>query len=289
MKKLIIAALSVAILATGCKTVSEEQKVEDYQNMTQGMSEQFEEEYTSISEDASLTDEQKGEKIQACYDEYIKDLKAKAIKTIRKNPESQVALVALSDIRYDLEDAELEEVLGLLKGEIAEDKSLDRLKSALAARKATAEGMKFTDFTVDHVASFDKNDEPVYEKHNLSEFVGQGKVMLVDFWSPWCPPCKAEIPNIKKVWEKYHGEDFDVLSVAVWEESRRMNYRNTIDTAKVYGIDWLQLNNGHQEPASLYGIEGIPHMVLFDRDGTILKRGIRGEEVEEAVAEAIGR
>ena len=68
-----------------------------------------------------------------------------------------------------------------------------------------------------------------------------------------------------------------------------MNYRNTIDTAKVYGIDWLQLNNGHQEPASLYGIEGIPHMVLFDRDGTILKRGIRGEEVEEAVAEAIGR
>ena len=289
MKKLIIAALSVAILATGCKTVSEEQKVEDYQNMTQGMSEQFEEEYTSISEDASLTDEQKGEKIQACYDEYIKDLKAKAIKTIRKNPERQVALVALSDIRYDLEDAELEEVLGLLKGEIAEDKSLDRLKSALAARKATAEGMKFTDFTVDHVASFDKNDEPVYEKHSLSEFVGQGKVMLVDFWSPWCPPCKAEIPNIKKVWEKYHGEDFDVLSVAVWEESRRMNYRNTIDTAKVYGIDWLQLNNGHQEPASLYGIEGIPHMVLFDRDGTILKRGIRGEEVEEAVAEAIGR
>ncbi|MDD7010913.1 MAG: TlpA disulfide reductase family protein, partial [Candidatus Cryptobacteroides sp.] len=279
----------VAILATGCKTVSEEQKVEDYQNMTQGMSKQFEEEYTSISEDASLTDEQKGEKIQACYDEYIKDLKAKAIKTIRKNPESQVALVALSDIRYDLEDAELEKVLDLLKGEIAEDKSLDRLKSALAARKATAEGMKFTDFTVDHVASFDKNDEPVYEKHSLSEFVGQGKVMLVDFWSPWCPPCKAEIPNIKKVWEKYHGEDFDVLSVAVWEESRRMNYRNTIDTAKVYGVDWLQLNNGHQEPASLYGIEGIPHMVLFDRDGTILKRGIRGEEVEEAVAEAIGR
>ena len=289
MKKLIIAALSVAILATGCKTVSEEQKVEDYQNMTQGMSEQFEEEYTSISEDASLTDEQKSEKIQACYDEYIKDLKAKAIKTIRKNPESQVALVALSDIRYDLEDAELEKVLDLLKGEIAEDKSLDRLKSALAARKATAEGMKFTDFTVDHVASFDKNDEPVYEKHSLSEFVGQGKVMLVDFWSPWCPPCKAEIPNIKKVWEKYHGEDFDVLIVAVWEESRRMNYRNTIDTAKVYGIDWLQLNNGHQEPASLYGIEGIPHMVLFDRDGTILKRGIRGEEVEKAVAEAIGR
>ena len=79
MKKLIIAALSVAILATGCKTVSEEQKVEDYQNMTQGMSEQVEEEYTSISEDASLTDEQKSEKIQACYDEYIKDLKAKAI------------------------------------------------------------------------------------------------------------------------------------------------------------------------------------------------------------------
>ena len=144
---------------------------------------------------------------------------------------------------------------------------------------------------MDHVAGVDKAGNPIYEKKSLSDFVGKGKVMLVDFWSPWCPPCKAEIPNIKAVWEKYHGDDFDVLSVAVWEESRRMTWRNTIDTAKVYDMRWLQLNNGHQEPASLYGIEGIPHMILFDKDGTILKRGddLRGAKTMKAVAEVLGR
>ena len=163
--------------------------------------------------------------------------------------------------------------------------------ASTAARQATAVGSKFTDFTVDHVAGVDKDGNPVYEKKSLSDFVGKGKVMLVDFWSPWCPPCKAEIPNIKAVWEKYHGDDFDVLSVAVWEESRKMDWRNTIDTAAVYGMKWLQLNNGHQEPASLYGIDGIPHMILFDKDGTILKRGddLRGEKTAKAVAEVLGR
>jgi thiol-disulfide isomerase/thioredoxin len=141
------------------------------------------------------------------------------------------------------------------------------------------------------VAGVDKDGNPVYEKKSLSDFVGKGKVMLVDFWSPWCPPCKAEIPNIKAVWEKYHGDDFDVLSVAVWEESRKMDWHNTIDTAAFYGIKWQQLNNGHQEPASLYGIEGIPHMILFDKDGTILKRGdaLRGSKTAAAVAEVLGR
>ena len=130
-----------------------------------------------------------------------------------------------------------------------------------------------------------------YDAEGKVIYVGKGKVFLVDFWSPWCPPCKAELPNIKSVWEKYHGDDFDVLSVAVWEESRGMNWKNTIDTAAVYGIQWHQINNGHQEPASLYGIQGIPHMVLFGADGTIIARGdaLRGDKLDPAVAAALGK
>ena len=165
------------------------------------------------------------------------------------------------------------------------------LSDEISVRKATAVGSKFVDFTVDHVAGVDAEGNPVIEQKSLSDFVGKGKVMLVDFWSPWCPPCKAELPNIKAVWEKYSGEDFDVLSVAVWEESRKMTWRNTIDTAAFYGVKWQQLNNGHKEPAALYGITGIPHMILFDKEGTILKRGddLRGAKLDPAVAEALGR
>ena len=202
-----------------------------------------------------------------------------------------VAPAVLTEIGDFLEEDELAEILAKLPEPVKADKYVARLVQSNAAKQATAVGKKFTDFTVDHVVGTDKKGEPIYEKRSLSDFVGKGKVMLVDFWSPWCPPCKEEIPNIKAVWEKYHGDDFDVLSVAVWEESRRMDWHNTIDTAAFYGMKWLQINNGHQEPAALYGIEGIPHMILFDKDGTILKRGndLRGEKTAKAVAEVLGR
>ena len=190
-----------------------------------------------------------------------------------------------------MEDDELAEIITPLPEGLKQDRIISRIAGDLERKQATAVGNPFTDFTVDHVAGVDKDGNPVIEKKSLSDFVGKGKVMLVDFWSPWCPPCKAEIPNIKAVWEKYHGDDFDVLSVAVWEESRKMDWHNTIDTAAFYGVKWQQLNNGHKEPASLYGIEGIPHMILFDKDGIILKRGddLRGSKTMKAVAEVLGR
>jgi thiol-disulfide isomerase/thioredoxin len=200
---------------------------------------------------------------------------------------------ALKEVYSDLEPEELAKVLEKLTAPLEGRDSafVANLKENVKASLATVVGKPYTDFSVQHVIGTDKEDNPVYETRSLSDYVGKGKVFLVDFWSPWCPPCKAELPNIKSVWEKYHGDDFDVLSVAVWEESRGMNWKNTIDTAAVYGIQWNQINNGHQEPASLYGIQGIPHMVLFGTDGTIIARGdaLRGDKLDPAVAAALGK
>ena len=66
-----------------------------------------------------------------------------------------------------------------------------------------------------------------------------------------------------------------------------MNWRNTIDTAAFFGMKWNQLNNGHTEPATLYGIDGIPHIILFGPDGKILKRDLRGAAIEEEVSKYV--
>ena len=225
----------------------------------------------------------------SCYEAYVAYNKA----ALMENLDNAVGLEALKQVYSDLETEELSEVLARFSAPLeGKDSSfVAYLKENVTASMATLVGKPFTDFAVEHVAGVDKNGEPVYETRRLSDYVGKGKTFLVDFWSPWCPPCKAELPNIKAVWEKYYGEDFDVLSVAVWEESRGMNWKNTIDTAKVYGIQWNQLNNGHQEPATLYGIQGIPHMILFGPDGTIIARGdaLRGEKLDPAVAAALGK
>ena len=292
MKKFLMIAVAALAVLAGCKQQTPAEALEAFENNLQTWMEEYSAAAQSVDNDATLTAEQKTAKFGELQDDIIGKITESGKALLDKYyADTLVAPAVLTEIGDFLEDDELADILAKLPEPVKADKYVARLVESNAAKQATAVGKKFTDFTVDHVIGTDKKGEPVYEKRSLSDYVGKGKVMLVDFWSPWCPPCKEEIPNIKAVWEKYHGDDFDVLSVAVWEESRRMDWHNTIDTAAFYGMKWLQINNGHQEPAALYGIEGIPHMILFDKDGTILKRGndLRGEKTAKAVAEVLGR
>ena len=293
MKKIVLITAALLVALTGCKNQkSNEEILADYQASVQAVMDEYREAAEQVDADETLTDEQKEEKYEALEETAIGKLVAGGRKVLAKNASNvEVAPKVISNIYPYMDVDELEEMIAPLSDEVKATEAVSYLIEGLTSKKATAVGKKFVDFTVDHVAGVDKDGNPIYEKKSLSDFVGKGKVMLVDFWSPWCPPCKAELPNIKAVWEKFHGDDFDVLSVAVWEESRKMDWHNTIDTAAVYGVSWQQLNNGHREPAELYGIDGIPHMILFDKDGTILKRGddLRGEKTAKAVAEVLGR
>ena len=293
MKRITLFAAAALMVLAGCKNQkSNEEILAGFQTGVQAIENEYREAAEKVDADETLTDAQKAEQFEALEETAIGKLVAAGRKVLAANKSNvEVAPRVISEIYPYMSVDELDEMLAPLSDEVKADKFVAHIVDGLAAKKATAVGKKFVDFTVDHVAGVDKDGNPVYEKKSLSDFVGKGKVMLVDFWSPWCPPCKAELPNIKAVWEQFQGDDFDVLSVAVWEESRKMDWHNTIDTAKVYDMRWLQLNNGHQEPAALYGIEGIPHMILFDKDGTILKRGddLRGAKTMKAVAEVLGR
>ena len=293
MKKFMMIAAAALIALAGCKSPkSNEEILAGFKADMQALMDEYRAEAGVIDADATLSEEQKDEKIDALEESITKKMVATGRKILAKNASNvEVASQVIGNIYADMSDAELEKMLAPLSQEVKASETVAYVIENLEARKATAPGARFIDFTVDHVAGVDADGNPIYEKKSLSDFVGKGKVMLVDFWAPWCGPCKREIPNIKAVWEKYHGDDFDVLSVAVWEESRRMSWRNTIDTAAFYGVKWQQHNNGHREPASLYGVQSIPHMILFDKDGTILKRGddLRGNMTEQAVAEVLGR
>ena len=270
MKRILFLALAVIIAAVSCnngpKTNAEKSAV-------------FNEELQRI-----IDAYREAEDPSAVEDETINNLVDLCLNTIRKYPNDSVALEALQNCYYYADPEDIQDVLSIMNEDFKEDPFVKTVSASLEAKLLTKEGKPFVDFTVDHVLGKAADGSLVTEKRSLSDYVGKGKYILVDFWSPWCPPCKEELPNIKQVYEKYHGDKFDILSVAVWEESRGMDWHDTIDTAVVYGITWNQINNGHREPASLYGIDGIPHVILFGPDGTILKRDLRGEELEKAVA-----
>ena len=292
MKKMMILALAALVALPACKQQSSEEMLQGFADLYQEEISRMQAVFREIATDANRTEEEAAEAVEKMETELKDKLLTAADKIVRKAPNDTAVIPGV--FRYLASVFEPEDMAGLVDKvgtDALQVPYMARLADRINSTKATAVGSKFVDFTVDHVASVDKDGNPVYEKRSLSDYVGKGKVVLVDFWSPWCPPCKEEIPNIKKVWEKYHGDDFDVLSVAVWEESRGMSWRNTIDTAAFFGMNWQLLNNGHSEPTELYGITGIPTLILFDKDGTILQRGeaLRGSSMEPTVAAALGR
>lgn len=236
---------------------------------------------------AELDDAQKSEMIDAAFKEiegqYIDFNK----KYCQKNQDNIISLYALNNLFTT--DLEAEEILKLIDGMSDLHKEDEFVKQILKVENAkinTAEGKPFVDFTVNHVYGYTKSSEPepLTQEVKFSDYVGNGKYVLVDFWSPWCGPCKRAIPEVAKIYEKYHGENFNVLSVAVWEKEEQSV---TIETAAELGIVWDQINNGGSEPAELYGILGIPHIMLVGPDGTILKRGIEPSQLEAVIAEYV--
>lgn len=215
-----------------------------------------------------LGDEAEDSVKEQVYNDYEAAVKECNDKAFDANKDNIIGAMVLSTLQYDLTPAQVDSMLNLLDPSLSEIPVVSKMKKAIDAKKATAEGAMFTDFDIDGV--------------KLSDYVGKGKYVLVDFWASWCGPCKREIPNIKKVYDKYVGDDFDVLSVAVWDQPQA-----SVDTAKAYGVNWNEIINAQAVPTDLYGIQGIPHIILFGPDGTIVKRDLRGEGIEEEVAKYV--
>jgi len=147
-----------------------------------------------------------------------------------------------------------------------------KLLSSLEQKEKTQPGNKFIDFSI--------TNDTITQR--LSDYVGKGRYTLVDFWASWCGPCIRETRVLKQIREEFKDKDLDILGVAVWDEPE-----DTEKAIKRLGLPWPQILNAQSVPTDLYGISGIPCIILFAPDGTIISRDKQGEELIQSVREAL--
>jgi peroxiredoxin len=149
-----------------------------------------------------------------------------------------------------------------------------QLQNLIDKSKLTAIGNPAPDF-----ASNDENGKPV----SLSSL--KGKYVLLDFWASWCGPCRLENPNVVKAFHKFHDKGFDIFGVSL--DDKKADWLQAI---KKDGLNWTQVSDlkGWQAGAvSLYGINGIPMNYLLNKNGIIVAKGLRGEELDSKLSELL--
>lgn len=169
---------------------------------------------------------------------------------------------------------EIDQLVGFMEKEWKGTKKMDEFKEVARIAKKTAIGVKYQDLQLT-----DLNGNKV----NLSKYIKKGEYVMLEFWASWCGPCRAEIPHIKHVNEKYKNKGFKILSISI--DEREQDWKKAM---KEEGMDWIQLNDrlGFKGTAcKTYNIGGVPYCLLLDKEGRIMKTEMRGAYLDAALEE----
>ena len=195
--------------------------------------------------------------------------------TLKRMEDNRDNLIPLLLLMYDADNLGYPYVGEYLKTyELADRPSLQQVKDMLKREEVKQPGAKVVDFTMKNLQG-----EPV----SLTDWVGKGNYVLVDFWASWCGPCRQDMPHVKSLYEKYHPQGFEIVGVSL--DSKQEAWAKGVQDLDITWPQMSDLKYWQSEGAALYNIRAIPATILFAPDGTVVEAGLRGESLTKKLEE----
>jgi peroxiredoxin len=201
------------------------------------------------------------------------------LKYAKTNPNSPLALYALQRFNiYGINVAKTVPVFNKFSEAVQKSSSGLLFKKKIDIAKKTSIGELALEFSQN-----DTLGKPV----SLSSF--KGKYVLLDFWASWCGPCRAENPNVVKVFNKYKDKNFTILSVSLDQPDGKDRWIQAIHDDKLTWTHVSDLQFWANAVAKQYDIQSIPANLLIDPKGKIIAKNLRGDKLEEQLQGLIGK
>lgn len=223
--------------------------------------------------DGTMNDELRAE-LTSAYEKISEEDKAISYDFIKTNIDNELGQFMFINMSGMFDPEQQKEIIALTSEEFKAKENVKRVIDRLAAMEAVAIGKDFIDFTM-------KNTKGEYV--SLSDYAGKGKYVFIDFWAAWCRPCIQEMPNVVKAYEKYKNKDFEIVGVSLDKDEEK--WLQGIEDLKMTWPQMSDLKLWESEAVGLYAIRSIPHTVLLDKEGKIIAKDLRGEELQEKLAE----
>ncbi|WP_299699529.1 TlpA disulfide reductase family protein [uncultured Pontibacter sp.] len=162
----------------------------------------------------------------------------------------------------------------LYSEKIPDSKYTALLNKRLESMRSTAIGSVAPDFSL-----------PTPEGGSIALSSLRGKYVLIDFWASWCAPCRKENPNVVRMYNEYKDKGFEIFGVSL--DQSREKWLKAIADDKLTWPQVSDLKGWESSAAQLYQVDAIPQTILLDKEGKIIAKGLRGEELEEKIASLV--
>ena len=226
--------------------------------------------------DMKSGDENLIKQAEAKYEEIDRKITETVVNYILAHTDKQSAAKNLYDFRYNIDEEQQNEIISKADSSFKSVPGISYMIDHLNVLKKVAIGQKFTDFEMPNAKG---------EVHKLSEYVGNGKVVLIDFWASWCPPCRRENPNVVKAFNEYKDKNFTIVGISL--DKDKSKWMKAIADDNLAWTHLSDLKYWDSEIPALYGVRGIPANVLLDPDGVIVAKNITGEDLHKKLKEVI--